>query len=312
MKNNLLAIVGPTAVGKTEVSIEIAKKFNGEIISGDSMQVYKGMDIGTAKIKTKEMQGIKHHLIDCFYPDDEFSVAKFQKIVKKEIIEINKRGNLPILVGGTGLYVKSVTHNYEFSTVVKDEEYRKELEEYVKINGKEKLYNKLIMVAPNNAEKLHPNDVKRIIRALEIYHINGELTNNSNCDKKNITPYNLRLIGLTMEREKLYSRINMRVDNMLEQGLIEEVKELLKQGYSENLNSMKGIGYKEIVNYLQGEISLEEAIEDIKKNSRRYAKRQLTWFRHMSKIDWFDITDCSRIDKEKKLYNIFEIVAGML
>lgn len=312
MKNNLLAIVGPTAVGKTEVSIEIAKKFNGEIISGDSMQVYKGMDIGTAKIKTKEMQGIKHHLIDCFYPDDEFSVAKFQKIVKKEIIEINKRGNLPILVGGTGLYVKSVTHNYEFSTVVKDEEYRKELEEYVKINGKEKLYNKLIMVAPNNAEKLHPNDVKRIIRALEIYHINGELTNNSNCDKKNITPYNLRLIGLTMEREKLYSRINMRVDNMLEQGLIEEVKELLKQGYSENLNSMKGIGYKEIVNYLQGEISLEEAIEDIKKNSRRYAKRQLTWFRHMSKIDWFDITDCSKIDKEKKLYNIFEIVAGML
>lgn len=311
MKNNLLAIVGPTAVGKTDISIEIALRFNGEMISGDSMQVYKGMDIGTAKIRDNEMRGIKHHLIDYINPDEDFSVAKFQKIVQEKIIEINEQGKLPIIVGGTGLYVKSVTHNYNFSEVIKDEYYRSELEQFVKINGKEELYKKLVEIDPEYAKNLHPNNVKRVIRSLEIYHSSGAMPLHNTEENNKSSPYNLRMIGLTMDREELYKRINSRVEKMIELGLVEEVKKLVQSGYSKNLNAMQGIGYKEIIKYLEGEVTLDEAILIIKQNSRRYAKRQLTWFRHMSEVDWFDMSDYYE-NKEKKLDNIFEIVAGML
>lgn len=306
MKDNLLVIVGPTAVGKTNISIDIAIRFNGEIISGDSMQIYKGLDIGTAKIMPEEMRGIKHHLISCYNPDYDFSVAEFQEIVQKYIKEINQKQKLPILVGGTGLYIKSVTNKYKFPQVKRDEEYRKLLGQY----DKEILYNNLIQIDPVTANKIHINDTKRIIRALEIYRLSGQTPSEIIVDQEKEIPYNLLIIGLTMDREKLYERINQRVNNMINQGLVEEVKKLLASGYNENFNSMQGLGYKEIIKYLKGEISLEDAIFLIKQGTRRYAKRQLSWFRQMPEIHWFDITDFYSQDNKKNLDKIFDLVAG--
>lgn len=307
MKEKLLVLVGPTAVGKTDISIQLATRFNGEIISGDSMQVYKGLDIGTAKIKSDEMRGIKHHLIDLYSPDHNFSVAEFQEVVQKEIIDINKRKKLPILTGGTGLYIKSVTHKYKLSSYGRDEEYRKELF----CISNELLYKKLSEIDPITAEKIHINDTKRIVRALEVYHLSGKPFSQTLNEQDKEIPYDLLMIGLTMDRDKLYERINKRVDMMINLGFVNEVKNLIECGYDERYNSMQGIGYKEIIKYLRGEISLDYAIYLIKQNSRRYAKRQLSWFRQIPEINWFDMTEYNEKEDEKKIEKIFELVAGM-
>jgi len=307
-KDNLLVIVGPTAVGKTDLSIEIAERFNGEIISGDSMQIYQGMDIGTAKIRKDEMRDIPHYLIDTYKPDHYFSAAEFQEVASKMIVDIESRGKLPIIVGGTGLYIKSVTHNYKFPTVTVNKEYRDSLQEIAEKYNNEYLHMKLRSVDPEAADKLHPNDQKRIIRALEIYHSTGKTS--SQLIQKDESSYNLLMIGLTMDRQKLYSRINRRVDKMIEEGLVNEVKNLLKQGYNLSNISMQGIGYKEIILYLQEEISFIEAVDKIKQGSRRYAKRQLSWFRAMDEIEWFDVTNDDLIEQEKIKEKIFTCIAG--
>lgn len=308
-KEQLLVIVGPTAVGKTALSIDLAKKLSGEIISGDSMQVYKGMDIGTAKITEKEMESIPHYLIDIIYPHESFSVADFQHKARTLITEINHRGKLPMIVGGTGLYVQSVIYEYQFSEAQKDHSLRVELEEYAEEYGNEALHQRLKSIDPITAERLHPNDVKRVIRAIEIYELTGKPMAEFQ-QRAPESPYELCLLGLTMERSVLYDRINHRVDLMMEQGLVDEVKRLLEEGYHKNLQSMQGIGYKEMVEYLEGTISLDEAVELIKKNSRNFAKRQLTWFRSMKDIAWLDMTNPG--DRKELVENIRTFVAGKI
>ncbi|MFT9486166.1 MAG: tRNA (adenosine(37)-N6)-dimethylallyltransferase MiaA [Tepidibacillus sp.] len=312
MKENLLVIVGPTAVGKTDLSIEIALHFQGEIISGDSMQVYKGMDIGTAKIRVEEMKGIPHYLIDEFNPDYAFSVAEFQEIATARISEINRRDHLPIIVGGTGLYIKSVTHQYQFSKASMNESFRSEWYHYLEIHGKKALHQKLADIDLQTAKKLHVNDVKRIIRALEVYYQTGKTMSQLLKEQQLKIPYHLLMIGLTMDREKLYDRINRRVDLMLEQGLVEEVEKLLELGYDERYTSMQGIGYKEIISYLKGDLSLEEAVNQIKQGTRRFAKRQLSWFRQMPEINWFDMTERKEQVQKEIMEKISHHFAGKL
>lgn len=309
MREKLLVIVGPTAVGKTALSIELAKRLNGEIISGDSMQVYKGMDIGTAKITPEEMEGIPHYLIDTHYPDEAFSAAEFQQRATRLIAEINGRGKLPVIAGGTGLYIQSVIYQYEFSDAKQDEALRTRLEELAEKQGNQALHLRLQAIDPITAERLHPNDVKRVIRAIEIYELTG--TTMAEYQKRaNQSPYQLCLLGLTMERDRLYARINRRVDIMMEQGLEREVRALLEQGYSKDLVSMQGIGYKEMAEYVEGRLSLTDAVELIKKNSRNFAKRQLTWFRSMKEIHWVDVEE--QQNKEEFVEKIRSFVAGML
>jgi len=310
MKEKLLVILGPTAVGKTDLSIDIALHFHGEIISGDSMQIYKGMDIGTAKIKPEEMKGVPHYLIDTFTPDHYFTVAEFQELASAKITEINQRGHLPIIVGGTGLYIKSVTHQYQFPTATIDEDFRAEMQALVEKHGKSALHQKLAEVDPETAKRLHTNDVKRIIRALEVYHTTNTPLSILLKEQTLETPYDLLMIGLTMNRQKLYERINRRVDVMIENGLIEEVQQLLKQGYDERYHAMQGIGYKEIIRYLKGEITLENAIHLIKQGTRRFAKRQLSWFKNMPDIHWFDLTHDTVEEKVKNKVNIYHLIAG--
>jgi tRNA dimethylallyltransferase len=308
MKNKLIVIVGPTAVGKTKTSIEIAKRFNGEIISGDSMQIYKGMDIGTAKITREEMDGIPHHLIDIKNPEEPFSVAEFQQRSKTLITEISNRNHVPMIVGGTGLYIRSVTNNYDFSNVASNSTYREELEQFAKAHGNLALHENLKKVDIESYNKIHPNNVKRVIRALEIFKESGKTMSEYMSEQENDEPYDHIIIGLTMERDMLYERINQRVDIMLEEGLLEEVKKLYDQGIKD-CQSVLAIGYKELYAYFDGNCSLEEAIETLKRNSRRYAKRQLTWFKNQMEIEWFDMSD-GEIDK--KIQMIIKIVAGKL
>jgi tRNA dimethylallyltransferase len=307
-KDRLLVIVGPTAVGKTKLSIELAKAFQGEVISGDSMQVYKGLDIGTAKIKPDEQEGIPHHLISWLEPDEPFSANQFQQLTKACIREINNRGKLPILVGGTGLYIQSITHDFRFADV-HDPSLRKKWKDYLDQHGKEKLYSQLKEKDPAYAEKLHPNNTRRIIRALEILEATGKSMAYYQRDWHRQSPYDLIIIGLWMEREALYGRINRRVDQMIEEGLVDEVKELLERGIPKTSTAMQAIGYKEIVEYLEGTISLEEAIELIKRNTRRYAKRQMTWFRRMQEVKWFEVKDAKNFAELTK--NIIHYVAGI-
>jgi tRNA dimethylallyltransferase len=305
----LLVIIGPTAVGKTNLSIEMAKRYDGEIISGDSMQIYRGMDIGTAKITEEEMQGIPHHLIDIKEPEESFSVAEFQLLVRAKINEIAKRGKLPIIVGGTGLYIQSVIYDYQFSDVPGDEAFRLELEERAKQIGNEALYKELQAVDPESAAQIHPNNVRRVIRALEIFHLTGKTMQDFQRKQQPDLLYETALVGLSMEREKLYDRINQRVDIMVEQGLLEEVKSLYNQGLR-NCQSIQAIGYKEIYDYLDGSVPWEEAVEQLKQNSRRYAKRQLTWFRNKMDVQWFDMTYVNNF--AKKIAEISQYVEGKL
>lgn len=307
-KDRLLTIVGPTAVGKTRLSIELAKAFRGEIISGDSMQVYKGMDIGTAKIKRDERGGIPHHLIDILDPHESFSVTQFQELTKKCIAEINERGKLPILVGGTGLYVQSVTHDFHFPEA-HDPALRQKWLNYLACYGKEKLYEQLKAVDPQYAQKLHPNNTRRVIRALEILEATGKSMACYQQDWNRQSPYDLVMIGLDMKREDLYERINERVDQMIREGLVEEVRELLKKGVPKTSTAMQAIGYKEMVEYLEGKLTLEEAVEKIKRNTRRFAKRQMTWFRRMKGIRWFEVKKEGNFSDLTE--NIIHYVAGI-
>ena len=290
-KPNLLVLVGPTAVGKTKLSIEIAKAFSCEIISGDSMQVYRGMDIGTAKIQSSEMEGIPHHLIDVLNPDEPFSVAQFQDSCRQLIPEIGERGKLPFIVGGTGLYVESVCYEYQFTDTGADEGFRSQMQNIADGEGNEALHARLAAVDPQSAERLHPNDVRRVIRALEIYHMSG-MTLSSQLESQNKqSPYNLCIIGLTMDRQMLYNRIEQRIDEMMDAGLVDEVRSLLGRGFTRNLISMQGLGYKEILEHLEDGVPLEDAVTKLKRDTRRFAKRQLSWFRHMKDISWVDVTE---------------------
>ncbi|WP_010292055.1 tRNA (adenosine(37)-N6)-dimethylallyltransferase MiaA [Clostridium senegalense] len=286
---NLLIIAGPTAVGKTEISIKLAKEINGEIISCDSMQIYKDMDIGSAKILEDEMDGVPHYLIDIIEPNEEFSVAAFKENAENIIEDIDKRGKVPMVVGGTGLYINSLIFNYSFGDTSKDEGYRKELEKVANEKGKDYVHNMLKDIDIESYEKLYPNDLKRVIRALEIYKVTGK-TMSKYLSEQNIydIPYNVHYYVLNMNRENLYERINKRVDIMMENGLLDEVKKLKDKGYTKDMQSMKGIGYKELLLYLDGEISLECAVNMIKQFSRNYAKRQLTWFRKDKRVVWID------------------------
>ena len=289
-REKVAVIIGPTAVGKTKLSIDLAKALNGEIISGDSMQIYRTMDIGTAKVTTDEMDGIPHYMIDIKDPEDSFSVAEFQERVRKCIREITERGKLPIIVGGTGLYIQSVLFDYQFTDEAGDATYREQMEKLALERGVEYVHKKLQEVDPESAERIHANNVRRVIRALEIFHTTGEKMSNQLEKQENELLYDVSLIGLTMDREMLYDRINLRVNLMIEQGLLEEVKGLHERGVRD-CQSIQAIGYKEIYDYFENRVSLEEAVSQLKTNSRRYAKRQLTWFRNKMDVTWFDVTD---------------------
>ncbi|EPY2271410.1 tRNA (adenosine(37)-N6)-dimethylallyltransferase MiaA [Clostridium sporogenes] len=288
---DLLILAGPTSVGKTDISIKLAKKLNGEIISADSMQIYKYMDIGSAKITKEEMKGIPHHLIDVVAPHEEFNVSSFKTLAEECIKDIWSRGKLPIIAGGTGLYINSLIYNYDFTDADRDEDYREYLTKLSEDKGKEYVHSLLKDIDGKSYEKLYPNDLKRVVRALEVYKITGKSISEytkENEKKLYDIPYNVNYFVLNMNREVLYERINKRVDIMMDKGLIEEVKKLESMGYTPDMQSMKGIGYKEILFYLKGDISLDEAIYLIKKGSRNYAKRQLTWFRKDKRSIWID------------------------
>ena len=289
MKKDLFILAGPTAVGKTDISIKIAQRLGGEIISADSMQIYRHMDIGSAKVSADEMKGIPHHLIDILEPDKSFNASEFKKLAEEKIGEITSRNRLPMIVGGTGLYINSVICSYDFTEAGTDQEYRDYLTGLAQSKGKEYIHGMLEEFDSGSYEKLYPNDLKRVIRALEVYRLTGVTITEYNSKRQEyLCPYNLEYYVLTMDRAALYSRINLRVDLMVKNGLIEEVESLKAMGYSNNMQSMKGIGYKEILSYLEGETTLDEAVELIKKGSRNYAKRQLTWFRKDPRVKWID------------------------
>ncbi len=289
MKQKILVLGGPTAVGKTELSIKLAEKLNGEIISADSMQIYKNMDIGSAKVTKEEMRDINHHMIDIVSPEEGFSVADFKNIGEKAIKEIIAKEKLPMIVGGTGLYINSLTCNVTFTESEKDDEYRTYLESLAEANGNNYVHEMLKEIDEISYRDIHPNNRKRVIRALEVFKISGKPFSSYNVgDDFYKTDYDVFYYVLTMDREKLYNRINKRVDIMIENGLIDECIELKKLGYTSSMQSMQGIGYKEILYYLDKKISLDEAVNLIKQGSRNYAKRQLTWFRRDPRCTFLD------------------------
>lgn len=284
----LVVICGPTATGKTDTAVQIAKRMRGEIVSADSMLVYQGMDIGTAKPTAAQMCGIPHYLINIIEPDQEYNAALFQVQARAVIADILKRRKLPLLVGGTGLYIRAVIDNYDFSGS-SSELYRKELQNEAADHGSALLHQRLQEIDPGAAAKLHPNDTRRIIRALEVYKLTGKpISTFHKIDQPGRPIYNLLMFGLTSDREKLYQRIEQRVDQMIKSGLVEEVQRLLNRGFSPELSSMRGLGYKEIAQYLAGRLSLVQAVDILKRNTRRFAKRQMTWFRRDKRIRWLD------------------------
>ena len=298
-KKPLIILTGPTAVGKTKASIGLAKAVDGEIISADSMQVYRHMDIGSAKIKPEEMEGIPHHLIDVLEPDDEFHVVKFQQLAKKAMREIWERGHIPIVTGGTGFYIQALLYDIDFDENEKEDACRKELEAYAREHGAEALHEKLALVDPASAEMIHPNNIKRVIRALEFYEQTGKrISEHNETQRQRESPYAFAYFVLTDDRAHLYERINRRVDQMIEEGLVNEVQALKDKGYTKQLVSMQGLGYKEILDYLDGNCTLEEAIYTIKRDTRHFAKRQLTWFRRERDVIWIDKSIVGR-DEDK-------------
>lgn len=301
----LLVLVGPTAVGKTQLSLEIAEQFGCEIISGDSMQVYRGMDIGTAKATPEERARVPHHMIDIHDPDHPFSVAEFQQRAQALIADIGARGKLPFIVGGTGLYIESVCYDFQFVEGGSDEAYRRELNDWADQHGEAALHERLRKADPASAERIHPNDRRRTIRALEIVRVSGTTMSEQLAGQKKQSPYELCIVGLTMDRERLYERIEARIDQMIAEGLVPEVRGLLERGFSPELVSMQGLGYKEIVAHLRGDWELSEAVELLKRNTRRFAKRQLSWFKRMKDIQWIDVT-------EPKFYDHFQTFREML
>lgn len=307
----LLILLGPTAVGKTDISIKLAKELNGEIISADSMLIYKYMDIGTAKPTQEEMGDIKHHLIDLVYPDEEFSVAVYKEMAEECIDDILSRGKLPMIVGGTGLYINSIVYNMNFTDTISDPEYRAFLQGLADKYGNCYVREMLKSCDIKSYERFHENDLRRIIRALEVYKITGKPI--SSVQKSiNENPSDLKIcaIGLNMDRTILYDRINNRVDIMLSSGLIDEVRRLLSMGYRRRFTSMQGLGYKEIASYIYGELSFDEAVNLLKQNTRHFAKRQLTWFRREEWINWYDVNAYN--NKDDIVKNIASFVAGIL
>lgn len=297
----LIILTGPTAVGKTELSVRLAKEINGEIISADSIQVYRHMDIGSAKITKKEMCGIRHYLIDEQNPDDDFNIYLFQEKAKRYIRQIYEAGKIPVIAGGTGFYIQSVLYDVSFSKEPNDVSYRLELEELAQKKGTAVLHQMLQEVDPESAIMIHENNVKRVIRALEYYKQTGEkISVHNEVQRERVSPYDFHYFVLNMNRQLLYERINRRVDLMMENGLEEEVIALKEMGYTRGLVSMQGIGYQEMFSYLDGEISRSEAIEQIKQNTRHFAKRQLTWFRREKEVEWIHYEDFD-MDKDKIL-----------
>ena len=286
-KPKVIVICGPTASGKTSLSISLAKKINGEIVSCDSMQIYKEMDIGSAKPTVEEMQEIKHYLVDFVSPEKRYSVSEYKEDASKAIEEIINKGKTPIIVGGTGLYLNSLIYNIQYNEMEVDLNYRRELEKEAEEYGLEVLYNRAKEIDPEAMEKVSANDKKRITRVLEIYNATGRTKTELEKKSRKEVPYNYLIFGINMERSILYDRINKRVDIMLEQGLIEEVKNLINK-YSNMPTAMQGLGYKEVKEFLDGNISKEEMIEKIKMETRRYAKRQITWFKRIENIIWLD------------------------
>ena len=290
-KPKIVVICGPTASGKTALGIQVAQQANGEIISSDSMQIYKDMDIGTAKPTEEERAQAVHHLVDFVSPDERYSVADFKKDATEKIEDILSRGKLPIIVGGTGLYVNSLIHNIEYKEEITDIEYRNELEKV----DLETLYKQAMEIDPEAAARVSQNDRKRITRILEIYHTTGKTKTQMEAESRQEVKYEYKIFVLTPERDKLYERINLRVDLMMQAGLVDEVRELLKK-YKEFPTAMQGLGYKEVKEYLDGEITEEEMIEKIKQESRHYAKRQLTWFRQYKDATWLDTFDKNNVN----------------
>ena len=287
--NKVLIILGQTAVGKSKLAMELAKKIDGEIISADSMQVYIGMDIGTAKPAKNELEEVPHHLINVIAPDKTWSVSDFVSNAKIIIEDITNRGKLPIVAGGTGLYLNALIEGYDFPLIQSDQQIRKRLEGEAKSFGSGHLYEKLKKADPDAASKIHFNDTKRIIRALEVIELTGKLMSQSQTKNENNLPYEPVVIGLEMDRKKLYERIEERVDQMLEAGLVDEVRNLIKEGYDDKLSSMQAIGYKEVAEHLHGKYSYEEMVNILKQNTRNFAKRQMTWFRRFKDVNWINV-----------------------
>ena len=307
MKKPLIVLTGPTAVGKTRLSIDLAKAVGGEIISADSMQVYKYMDIGSAKIMQSEMQGVPHYLVDELMPDEEFHIVRFQQMAKEAMEKIYAREHIPILVGGTGFYIQAVTRDIDFTQAEQDDGYRAELEKLSKEKGSAFLHQMLMEVDPKSAENIHENNIKRVIRALEFYHQNGSPISAHNEEQQERTsPYKLAYFVLNAPRELLYERIDRRVDEMMDKGLVSEVQRLKDMGYHRGMVSMQGLGYKEILAYLDGEMSLAEAVRILKRDTRHFAKRQLTWFRREPETVWVN-KDQFAYQDEKMLEYMLQI-----
>lgn len=299
MKKPLIVLTGPTAVGKTSLSIALARAVEGEIISADSMQVYKHMDIGSAKIKKEEMDGIPHYLIDVLEPDEEFHVVRFQEMAQEAMKEIYSKGKIPILTGGTGFYIQAVVKDIDFSQDTEKSSVRERLENLAQEKGGEYLHELLAQRDPESAEKIHPNNIKRVIRALEYYELTGEkISLHNEREGEKVSPYNTAYFVLNDHRERLYEKIDRRVDQMLDEGLVEEVRRLAQMGYTRDMVSMQGLGYKEILAYLEGEYSLEEAVYVLKRDTRHFAKRQLTWFRREKDVIWVNKPDFDYDDKK--------------
>lgn len=293
----ILILTGPTAVGKTALSIELAKILGGEIISADSMQIYRKMDIGSAKISQEEMDSVVHHMIDVVDPDEDFSVADFHDMASQIISDIHKRGKLAIVTGGTGLYLNSLVYDMDFGGTNSDPSIRKDLEEILNDKGKDYLYRLLQDLSPEAAKRIHPNNTKRVIRAIEVYKTGGDMGDFSN-DLKYNPKFDAKIIVLNRDRSILYDRINQRVDMMFGMGLLDEVKGLHQMGYTSQMQSMKGIGYKEVLEYFDGKMTLEESIDILKQGTRRYAKRQITWFKRYENALWLDLDKVTELDDQ--------------
>lgn len=305
MKKPLIVLTGPTAVGKTKLSIALAKAVGGEIISADSMQVYKSMDIGSAKIRPEEMDGVPHYLVDVLDPADEFHIVKFQEMAKEAMEKIYANGHIPILVGGTGFYIQAIVKDIDFTENEENTEVRAKWEQYARDHGAEALHLELEKVDPNSAKSIPAGNVKRVVRALEFYELSGRRISEHNEEQKaKGSPYNFAYFVLNDHRNLLYERIEKRIDEMLEEGLIEEVQSLKERGFNKSMVSMQGLGYKEILDYLDGNLTLEEAVYILKRDTRHFAKRQLTWFRREPEVSW--------INKYEYDYHDEKILAAML
>ena len=309
-KKPMIILTGPTAVGKTDLSIQLAKAINGEIISADSMQVYRHMDIGSAKVTPEEMDGVSHHLIDVLEPEEEFNVVVFQKLAKEALTGIYERGHIPIIVGGTGFYIQALLYDIDFTENEDTSHIREELEQEAKEKGPEYLHGLLRQVDPDSAEAIHPNNVKRVIRAIEFYRLTGKkISLHNEQEREKQSPYQFLYYVLDTDRKTLYERIDRRVDLMMEHGLVDEVKHLADMGCTRDMVSMQGLGYKEILDYLSGEIPLEEAVYILKRDTRHFAKRQITWFKRERDVRWLELEQFQN-DRKKVLEHILDEIEG--